>query len=247
MTIGVYAIINSVDGKCYVGKSIDVERRFTHHRYYLNKQIRNESQTNRHLFNAVKKHGIGSFIFEIVESFEYIDETLIAERELFWMDYFTTTNRNDGYNLRRDSSTGMVVHEETRRLQSINNLGANNPNYGNKWSDDKKLEMAKLKSKQHSNGVYGDEWKRKISEKSGTFWKNNPEVKNQMAVKVKKAKQKFDFIQMDDDYNVIKIWCSVEDVIEQNPTWKWQNIYSVCNGYKKRIYGYKWKKVLKNG
>jgi len=246
MTIGIYAIINKINGKCYVGKSINIERRFTHHRHHLNKKDRSVRQTNRHLFDSVKKYGIDSFSFEIVESFDAINECLISERELFWMDFFMSTSGNAGYNLRRDSSTGMIIHPSTRKILSENNKGVNNPNYGNKWSEDKKKRMSDLKSKQHVDGVYDDEWKSKIGVKSKAFWADNPDVKSKMASKVSQAKQKFDFIQMDDDLNVIRVWPSIQSIIECNPDWKWQNIYSVCNGYKKRIYGFKWKRVLKN-
>ena len=247
MTVGIYAIINNVDGKCYVGKSVNVERRITHHRYYLRKPERPVKQTNRHLFNAVKKQGIDNFTFTVVEEFDKIDEDLISERELFWMLHFKSTERDHGYNLRADSSTRMIVHDDTRERISQNNRGVNNPNYGNKWDDRKKLYMSELKSEQHREGVYGDEWKSKISIKSSEFWSNNPDVKTQMANKVKIKKQKYNFIQMDECLNVVKVWPSVESIVNENPGWKWQNIYSVCNGHKKRIYGYKWKKVLKDG
>jgi hypothetical protein len=48
------------------------------------------------------------------------------------MDNYKSTDREFGYNLRRDSSTQMIVHEETKQLLSKCNLGENNPNYGNK-------------------------------------------------------------------------------------------------------------------
>ena len=64
---------------------------------------------------------------------------------------------------------------------------------------------------------------------------------------LKKSKQKYNFIQKDKQGNFIKKWESVEKIVKSNPDFKWQNIYSVCNGYKKRIYGFKWKKVTKNG
>jgi hypothetical protein len=58
-------------------------------------------------------------------------------------------------------------------------------------------------------------------------------------------RKKYRFIQYDLEMNIVKIWDAVEDIIAENPTYKWQNIYSVCNGYKKRIYGYVWKKENK--
>lgn len=244
MTIGIYAIINNIDGKCYVGKSVNVERRLSTHRSLLGKDKITPKQTNRKLFNAVKEHGIEYFVFNIIETFNVIDESLIAERELFWMDFFKKAG--GVYNLRRDSSSGMIVHDETRKLLSARSSGENNPNYGNKWDEHKKQRMSELKSQQHSNGVYGDDWRSKISVASSKMWSENPDTKRRMALKVKAKKHVYNFIQMTESGDVIKVWDSVDEILNVHPDWKWQNIYSVCNGHKKRIYGFKWKKVLRH-
>lgn len=247
MTIGIYCIRNSVDGKRYVGKSINIEKRFASHKYYNTRAERNGNLTNRYLYSSVQKHGWSSFITEVLETFESVDELLIAERELYWMDHFDTTNRDKGYNLRRDSSTGMIVHAETLQLKSETQRGSDNNNFGTVWTPDMKSKMSDIKKQQHAEGViYDEDWCKKQGETSREFWKNNPEVKSEMAVKVKKKKQKYDFHQLTEEGVVVKVWSSMDDIIEANPEYKWQNIYSVCNGYKKRIYGFKWKKELKN-
>ena len=66
-----------------------------------------------------------------------------------------------------------------------------------------------------------------------------------MSITLKLIKQKYDFLQLNEDNSLVKRYKTVEQIIQENPTFKWQNIYSVCNGYKKRMYGYKWKKELK--
>lgn len=78
------------------------------------------------------------------------------------------------------------------------------------------------------------------------MWKDEHK-KSEMAKKVSLAAQKYDFLQIDNNGKIVAVWPSIKDIVSKNPTYKWQNIYSVCNGYKKRIYGYVWKKVLKNG
>ena len=91
-----------------------------------------------------------------------------------------------------------------------------------------------------------DKTKKKIGENSTLFWKNNPDKIEIMAKKVKKTKQqKHSFLQKNENGDILKIWNTIDDILKENPTYKWQNIYSVCNGYKKRIYGFKWEKVEK--
>jgi group I intron endonuclease len=60
----------------------------------------------------MQKHGIENFVFEVIE--ECIDDS-INEREIYWIAYFDSTNRNNGYNLSRG---GEEIKEETRRKLS---------------------------------------------------------------------------------------------------------------------------------
>lgn len=241
LTSGIYSIRNTLNGKVYVGKSINIERRFSLHRHLLNKEIR-DRDVNRHLFNAVKKYGIDKFSFEIIEEVE--GEALLADRELFWMVELKSTNRDFGYNLRMDSSSKCYVHDETKEIFRNMFSGEGNPNFGNYWSDDQKLRMSAIAKSRHKTGVYGDEWKSKISKASSEMWKDE-EKKSEMAKKVSESKRKYNFEQYSKDGNLLKVWESVEQIVLSNPEYKWQNIYSVCNGYKKSYRGYIWKKKLK--
>ena len=78
---------------------------------------------------------------------------------------------------------------------------------------------------------------------SHNYWKNNPEAKKEMAKKVSIKKQKYNFEQYDLNNNLIRTWNTINEIIENNPNYKWQNIYAVCNGYKPTIYGYIWRKI----
>lgn len=244
MTIGIYSITNKINGKRYIGKSINIEKRFSYHKSSLRRTERSKD-TNRHLFNAVKQYGIENFDFEIIQSFDEVDEQLISESELVWMDLFNTTNRNCGYNLRRDTSTRMVVHPETRIKQSENFTGEKNSNYGNSWTDEMKDNARRIALDRHSSGkYYNDEWKSKLSKTSSETWKDE-KLKSKMAQKVKMSKRKYIFHQFDKLGNFIKTYESVEQIVSENEGFKWQNIYSVCNGYKKSYMGYVWVKEHK--
>ena len=62
--IGIYKIENKVNGKVYVGQSIDIERRWYSHKTQLN----GNRHGNVHLQNAWNKNGNNSFEFVIVEN-----------------------------------------------------------------------------------------------------------------------------------------------------------------------------------
>lgn len=240
MTIGIYSINNLVNGKRYVGKSINIEKRIWAHFNQLKKESP-VGYVNRHLFLSVRKHGIANFDWEILESFEIIDDSLIADREVFWMDHHNTTDRDYGYNLMRDSSTKLVVHPETKELLREVALGERNPNYGNFWTDEQKHLMSVIAIGRHESGIYGDEWRAKISKTSKEIWKDE-EKKSIMSRKVALATSKYRFYQYDKDtLELVKVWENMQEIMDVHPNYHKKAIYSVSSGYKKSYRGYVWK------
>lgn len=155
------------------------------------------------------------------ESFEYVvleytEIENLKERELYWILEKDALNKDKGYNMRLDSETKCIVSKETRK------------------------KLSEAQKKRYENQDERD----KVSEFFKEYW-SNPDNVNKMRKSLKKSKQKYNFIQEDKEGNLIKKWESVEDIINENPNYKWQNIYSVCNGYKKSYRGYIWKKELK--
>ena len=89
-TIGIYKIENVVNGKVYVGQSLDIESRWKNHIYHLNKG----DSPNSYLQRSWDKYGIDSFSFSIIESCA-ADE--LNSREIYWIDKFNSYEC--GYNL----------------------------------------------------------------------------------------------------------------------------------------------------
>lgn len=246
LTKGVYCIENKVNGKKYIGKSVNIEARLSTHKSYLKRVEYPKKHCNRHLWSSVRKYGLDNFKFYVIEELDSNDEGFFSDRELYWIDFYNTTDRNYGYNLRRDSSTKMFVHEETRKIHSELFRGENNPNYGFRWSDEMKSDMSNLKIEQHQseNSPYGDDWKAKISKASSELWKDEGK-KAIMAKKVSEKVSKYRFLQYDKSMNLIKIWNSISEIIDTHPEYHVQSIYSVCSGYKKSYKGFIWSKELK--
>lgn len=149
-TVCIYCLKNEENGKRYVGKTTDLYRRMRHY-FYDFKHERND-HINDYLLNSMKKHGLDSFSWTILEEFDEINEDQLKEKELFYMREYNTTDRECGYNLRRDSSTQMIVHEETSKKIS------------------KRLE------EEWSSGMRDDH-----GEKLSEWWENNPEEKEKQA------------------------------------------------------------------
>jgi len=86
----IYKITNNINGKCYIGRTKDINRRFSDHkRLAFTKSIHKEYE--KALYRAFRKYGINNFTFEILEETEFP-----IEREIYWIDFFQS-NLN-GYN-----------------------------------------------------------------------------------------------------------------------------------------------------
>lgn len=77
---GIYKIENLINGKCYIGQSIDIEKRWTRHRSTANNP--NERLFERHLYRSIRKYGIENFRFSVLEEVELEDD--LTNRELYW-------------------------------------------------------------------------------------------------------------------------------------------------------------------
>ncbi len=115
---GVYAIINAVTGRIYVGSSWKLRQRRTAHFTSL----RCGRHDNAHLQGGFKKHGEKVFIWSVIE---YCHPDLRVEREQFWMDHFRACDRRFGYNIRTRADMQLNADEtkarikEKRKLQTI--------------------------------------------------------------------------------------------------------------------------------
>lgn len=106
---GVYAIVNTVNWKMYIGSSIDIRKRWNLHRWDL-------VHGHHHcvpLQRAWTKYGADAFQWNVVE--EVADVEQIAEREQAWID---ATPRPTRYNTSPQSgghNRGIVRSEEFKQ------------------------------------------------------------------------------------------------------------------------------------
>jgi group I intron endonuclease len=107
---GVYCIRNIINGKVYIGKAKCIWRRIHGHLSAL--KLKNKSQENQHMINSFEKYGKENFEYFVLEYLP-LDNKILSEKELYWMNFYNSTNRLKGYNLRMDSSTNMICHKET--------------------------------------------------------------------------------------------------------------------------------------
>lgn len=96
---GIYKITCIVNGKIYIGSSIDIARRFREHRSRLKMQ----THSSVHLQRSWNKHGKDKFLFSIIEE---CDQNNLIEREQYWIDELKPYLKDIGFNMLREACAG---------------------------------------------------------------------------------------------------------------------------------------------
>jgi group I intron endonuclease len=89
---GIYMIKNFLNGKVYIGKTVNLYRR--KHQHF--KELRKKEHKNFYLQNSFNKYGIKNFEFIVIE---YADIEFLSKSEYYWCEYFKSYERKYGYNL----------------------------------------------------------------------------------------------------------------------------------------------------
>ncbi len=143
----IYKIICIVNNKCYIGQTIDYEKRRKEHIYELNKNI----HSNAHLQNAWNKYGQENFTFEIIDYCYIFEDKAIRDQEYNWKVFYNVWDRNYGYNIAikdngGDNWTNHPNQKEWGEKISVANSGENNGMYGtcayNIWVENFGIEEA---------------------------------------------------------------------------------------------------------
>lgn len=96
------------------------------------------------MYKAFNKHGYENFTIDIIDTAETIDE--LNSKEIYWISYYDSTNRDKGYNLCEGGSNtvGFRHSEESKRLMSEHTerrYGSDNHFYGMHHTEETKERM----------------------------------------------------------------------------------------------------------
>lgn len=115
MACGIYKITNIVNGKMYIGQSVDIDRRWKEHVY----DSKNGSSI---IYRAMRKYGVDNFKFDIVQECEASE---LDDLEIEYIDTYNTyvhSDNSNGYNETLGGS-GIVgyIHTEKDRVKAMIN------------------------------------------------------------------------------------------------------------------------------
>ncbi|MDD4389685.1 MAG: NUMOD3 domain-containing DNA-binding protein [Eubacteriales bacterium] len=143
----IYKITNPVNNKCYIGQTTNTPKE----RWYCYKNLNCKDQPK--LYNALKKYGSDTFVYEI------FDDTASDQEELDFLEesYMLCFNsRENGYNIKEGGSRGKHSPETCKKKSEAlkewyrihgteMKKGKNNPMYG-KTHTEKVIELSRKRN-----------------------------------------------------------------------------------------------------
>lgn len=128
----IYKITNNVNGKVYIGQTIQTVKE----RFYQHCATKcSDSVLNMAIHRAIKKYGKSNFTIEVIEE---VDKDSLNDREKFWIEYYNSYN--NGYNSTiggQDSSTH-CKELDTESIIKEYNSGKSLRSIGNTFKVDKR-------------------------------------------------------------------------------------------------------------
>ena len=160
----IYKIQNKINGKIYIGQTINsIEKRFGSHI-----KAANNKKNNSIIYKAIRKYGVQSFEVSVID--EAKDKETLNEKEKYWIKFYNSMDLAIGYNMApggeggdlskyrkyrpHTEETKAVIRARTKEAMAIlppekkeklkplkGKFGKDNPNYGRKASPE---EIKKL-------------------------------------------------------------------------------------------------------
>ena len=116
---GIYQILNTDNGKIYVGSAVRLSARKSEHL----RDLRRNCHANQRLQHSFNIHGEQAFKFSVLEYVE--DKSKLLEREQYYIDTLNACDKSIGYNIckKAGSAFGRPCRQETRNAISKANKG----------------------------------------------------------------------------------------------------------------------------
>lgn len=109
----IYLIRNDINNLIYIGKTTNMKRRYKEYKYGSRKI---NKRRNYKIMQEINKYGFENFTFTILE--EIFNNSLLNEREEFWINELNSRDSNIGYNS-KTGGIGGILTEESKEKMSI--------------------------------------------------------------------------------------------------------------------------------
>lgn len=214
---GIYKIENLINGKIYIGQSIEIERRFKRHL---------QAKDDYLIHRALRKYGKENFTFQIIEECKPEELNL---KEVYWINKFNSL-QPFGYNMVEGGASG-AGYAKGKIVEQYDLNG--------------KLIKTYSSANQASQQTEIDHWsicaccRGEYSHAGGFQWKYQND-ENKIIQKLE-VRTNFIVLQLDKNTNeILNEYSSLKEASEKTKIAK-STICNVCNGKGKTAGGFKWK------
>lgn len=111
--MGIYMILNKINGKLYIGQARNIEERWKNHK----SDLKHNRHYNTHLQSSWNKYGEENFVFIVLCECE---ENKLYELEQYYIFTLDALNSEIGYNKAWGGRTGRPTKEAKQHLSEIN-------------------------------------------------------------------------------------------------------------------------------
>ena len=174
---GIYKVTNKINGKVYIGQSVDIGRRWHQHM---------TAEDDIYFHKAIQKYGVENFEWEVIEQCKKKD---LDEREIYWIEYYDSFN--NGYNCTKGGGgcNGAPLHQCSGEANSNWKGGISlDPEYSKQWYEVNKEKMKEKMKKYYKTNKekrkeqmkeYSKANKDKIKEYDKQYYEENKEKRKQ--------------------------------------------------------------------
>ena len=148
---GIYKVTNKINGKVYIGQSVDIGRRWREHM---------TAKDDIYFHKAIQKYGVENFEWEVIEQCKKKD---LDEREIYWIEYYDSFNK--GYNCTKGGGCTGGGEDNPNWKGGI----SLDPEYNKQWYETNKEKMkeyreANKEKRKEYNKQYRESNKDKLKE-----------------------------------------------------------------------------------
>jgi len=240
---GIYKITNKINGKIYVGQSIDIHKRWREHKSdFKNRKDRH----NIYFQRSWDKYKSINFEFEVIER---CNKTELDIQERYWVKYYNSSDIQFGYNA-DEGSNGKVINKETKFRMGAGNRGIARNNQKivqisldgvliRTWNNELEIRTEFIKETRSIRGCCRKEPKRYTAH--GYIWIYEDEyLETGLDIDYyRRNKIVKEVLQFDLDMTFIKEWKSITEASKKLNIADWC-ISFCCNGKRKKASGFIW-------
>ena len=148
---GIYKVTNKINGKVYIGQSVDIGRRWRQHM---------TAEDDIYFHKAIQKYGVENFEWEVIEQCK---KSELDEREIYWIEYYDSYNK--GYNC-------------TKGGEGVSG-GEDHPRWKGGVSSDPEYNKQYYEANKEKRKEYYETNKNKIKEKGKEYYEANKEKRKE--------------------------------------------------------------------